>query len=382
MAFERKSMEQILQRMVDWTRGSTTKLTDFRVGSRIRTIYESVAFVMEEFYDKVHRTIKKLIEENIYSVLGFSKRPAIHASGIVVFSRSTPADTNYIISAGTVVRTGSYEARPPVEFRTTQDVVLEEGKTSVEAPVVCQTAGVIGNVEANSIVEFVTKPAGVDFVTNPSAFNNGMDEETPDEQKVRFQNFVQSLSRGTLAAIEYGASLAEIKDTDGTVIERVRSSKAFEILPDRKGEVDVYIWNGIGQASQELINEAKKIIEGYYTSEGEPVFGYKPGGIIVNIYSAIPKHVTIKLAITPEFGYDLDEDIKPYVEREIDDFFSSFKLGQTLIQTALETRVKLVAGVEDVKVYLSLDDGQTFTQDNLTAEDTEIFLPKKPLIYE
>ncbi len=379
--FERKSMEQVLQRMVDWTRGSTKKLTDFRVGSKTRTLYESVALVVEELYDKVFRAIKITIDENIYTVLGFPKRPATYATGDVTFGRLTPADSNYLISAGTLIRTRATENKPPIEFRTTEDVLLAQGSLSVTASVVCTTPGVIGNVESGSITEFVTKPAGIETVTNASVYTNGLEEETKDEQKVRFQKFIQSLSRGTIPSIEYGAMTTELRDTEGRLLERVSTARAFEYLPTRKGEVDVYIWNGAGTSSGALIAETHKVITGYYhPTTGEPIYGYKPAGILVNVYSAVAKHVTIKLEITPEEGINL-EDIKPYIHREVTNYFSKLNLGQTLLQTVLETRVALVYGVYDVKLSLSLDNGTTYTQDNLTAGDTEILTLKDPLIY-
>jgi uncharacterized phage protein gp47/JayE len=379
-SFERKSMETIVQSMVDWTRGVTTKITDFRVGSKIRTIQESVALVVEELYDKVYRNTKVLIEENIYTVMGFSKRQATYATGKVTFSRTTPADADYLISSGTIVKSKATATTPPIQYRTTADVLMATGTTSVDAPVVCLTAGKIGNVEANSITDFVTKPSGIDAVTNQTAFSNALDQETQDEQKVRFQKYIQSLSRGTLQAIEYGALTAEILDDNGLPTERVISSKAFEYLPARKGEVDVYIWNGVGPASTNLINKVQTILNGYYDSQGQPVYGYKPAGIVVTVYSATVKNVTIRLLITPEDGTTLDS-LKPFIERQIDDYFASLQLGETLIQSALEAQIKFISGVKDVRLDLSTDGGTTFNQNNITTGPTEILLAVKPIQY-
>lgn len=378
--FERKSMEDLVQRMTDWTRGVTTKITDFRVGSRIRTIYEAVALITEELYDKVYRTHKVLIEENIYTVLGFPKRQATFSSGIVVFGRGTPSDSNYLINAGTVVRTKATKTQAPVEFRTTQDVLLSIGQTSVASPVVCVVPGLAGNVESGTIVDFVTKPSGVDTVTNPNLTGGGLEQETRDEQKVRFVKYLKSLMRGTLAAIEYGAMTAELKNGSGLVLERVVTSRAFEYLPSRKGEVDVYVWNGVNEASEALRAEALKIVTGYYDpNTGEPVYGYKPAGILVTVYSATSKAVTIRLDVTPEDGILL-EDLKPFIEREVDDFFYGLQMGQTLVHTALLTRIKLVAGVYDVKLTLSTN-GTTFSDSNATAGLTEILQLSKPIQY-
>jgi hypothetical protein len=94
MAFERKSMESIVDKMVSWAQGVSTQLTDFRVGSKVRTLMEAVAVVVEELYDKIFRALKELIERNIYAVIGFDKIPAVYTTGMATFGRSTPADQN------------------------------------------------------------------------------------------------------------------------------------------------------------------------------------------------------------------------------------------------------------------------------------------------
>jgi uncharacterized phage protein gp47/JayE len=380
MAFDRKSMEQIVQSMTDWTKGVTTKLTDFRVGSRNRTLLEAVAKELEEYYDRVYRYIKTLVEENIYAVMGFPKRPATYSTGTVTFGRATAADSNYLIPIGTVVRTKATATSSPVSFRTTSDVLLAIGTMTIDAPVVALVAGVVGNAQVGTILDFQTNPSGVETVTNAFAYNNGQEEETADQQKNRFQKFVASLSRGTLPAIEYGATTAILYASDGvTIVERVVDAKAFEDLVNSLGIINVYVWNGTNTASSALLTEASKMIYGYYDANGKPVYGYKAAGIKVNVYSASAKPVTIKLAITPNDGVLLT-DIQPYVEQEIGDFFAALKQGQTLLQTPLETRISLIQGVLDVKVTLSTD-GINFSDSNIAAGTTEIITPQTPYQY-
>lgn len=380
MAFERKSMEEIVQDMVDWSRGVSTKITDFRIGSRARTLIEATAKEIEEYYDRVYRSVRKLIAENIYTVMGFSKLPAIYATGQVVFSRSTIADDNYLIPAGTLVKTRATATLAPINFRTTTDAIIAVGTKLATVSVISTTPGIDGNIEAGSIADFVSKPAGVDSVKNTSSFSTGKEEETLDEQKNRFQKFVSSLSRGTLPAVEYGATTTQILDAEGNIIERVVDARAFEDLINRKGEVDCYIWNGVGEASSNLITATQKNLSGYYEN-GKPVYGYKPAGILVNLYSASVKKVTMRLHLVLESGVS-EADIIIYVEREIRDFFSAQTQGQELVQTALETRIKLLSGVYDIKIELSTDAGSTWTYNNLVAAKTEILVPVFPLIYE
>jgi uncharacterized phage protein gp47/JayE len=378
--FERKSMEQIVQGMIDWTKGVTTKLTDFRVGSKIRSIYEAVGTEIEKLYDKVYRAVKQATEDNMYSIMDFDKLPAVNASGKVTFGRSTAADTNYLIAAGTIITTRATSVAAPLKFSTTEDGLLASGTASVDIPVVCLEAGEVGNQDANTITEFTTKPAGVETVTNATGFSNGRNEETKEEQKIRFQKFVQSRMRGTLESCEYGAITVELKDTNGNVTEQVKQSTASEDLINRKGEVDVYIWNGVGAASAALISETEKVLTGYHdATTGEPVYGYKPAGILVNVYSAVAKYVTIKFVITPE-SWTTVNDLKASIENEVDGYFAALTLGQTVIQSALLAKVKFIDGVKDVELLFSVA-AEPFHEDNITAVATEVLVATKPIQY-
>lgn len=379
--FERKSLEQLLDKMVSWTRGTTNKLTDFRVGSKVRTLYEAVGVVVEELYDKVYRTMKRLIEENIYSVVGFDRLPAVYANGKVRFGRGTPADDNYLIPAGTTIKSRANEYRSPVKYRTTEDALLQVGSTFVDVPVACIVPGVTGNAGVGEITDFEVKPLGIETVTNMSAFLNGREHETKEEQKARFQLFIQANARGVLQAIEYGASTATIVNEDGVTTERVVQCVVIEDLENKLGQVDVYLWNGVGEASEALKERVRDILRGAYNADGSPIYGYKPAGIIPNIYSAEVVYVTMKLNSEVE-KYASEELVKREVEAEIDRYFSRLKLGEGLVQTALEADIKYIEGVRDVKLYLSTDDGETFHTDNILTSKPQMVVPIKPLQYE
>lgn len=385
--FERRSFEQLTRDMIDWSRGVSTKLTDYRPGSRIRTIYEAVAIIIESYYDMVYKEIKQLVEQNLYAVFDFSRLPAVHTTGIVTFSRDVAASEDYLIAAGTLVLTEASSTTPPIQFRTTADALLATGTTAVDVPVICTQAGTLGNIGSSMIVDFLTKPAGIETVTNGAAFTTGADEETKEAQKYRFHRFLASRMRGIKEAIEYGALTASLVGINGEVTERVVQSVAFEFIEDnehkRLGEIDLYIWNGVGEPSPELIAEVTKVEIGYYDADGTPVYGYKPAGVVVNIYTATTKKVYIQLAVTTEDWTTLD-DLKVGLEEKITEWFSALALGQTLVQTALEAKLKGISGVADIKLGLSTD-GSIFTADNVTAQcvagDVEIIRASMPIEY-
>lgn len=377
--FERQSMEQILSKMIRWTRGTTKRLTDFRVGSKVRTIYEATALVIEELYDKVYRSMKQLIEDNIYSVIGFNRVPATHANGQVSLMRHDIAEEDYLIPAGTTLLSKATQYIAPIQYRTMEDAILGVGNTSVVIPVVCITPGLNGNVGAGAINDFVMKPTGVDYVTNLLPIVGGQEEESKEEQKSRFQTFIEANARGVLQSVEYGALLSQVTSVNGTVTERVVQAVAIEDLPARRGEVDLYIWNGFGDASVALKAVVDKTLVGFYDVDGNAVYGYKPAGTQVNVFTAPIKKVKLKVIITPE--NTTVEALKPLVEQTIDTYFGSTRLGQILVQTALETEIKRLEGVYDVKLYISVDNGVTYNMDNVSVTKPGILVPSKPILY-
>lgn len=381
MSFDRKSLEQITNDMITWVQGTSKKLTDFRVGSRVRAILEASAREVEQLYDKVYRSMKEFIESNLYTVFGFTKNPAIYATGTVTFGRTVAGTQDYLIPAGTMVQTAPTDQNDTVQFQTIEDVTLLAGATSIDTSVVCVTAGIIGNVNTGLIIDFQIKPSGIDTVTNALAFTNGLEEETSDQLKVRFQKFISSLKRGTPQAIEYGATTAQLTDSSGNVTEYVVTSKAFEDLVNKLGQIDLYVWNGSTGASQALLDQVSTTIYGYYDAmTGTPVYGYKSAGIKVNVYPATGKSVTIKLTITPDSTTTLSA-LQPYIQNAIDAYFGSFQLGQTLVYLELLTRIKNIAGIADLALSLSTDGGTTYVSTNITAQSTEVIIQNKPTIY-
>jgi uncharacterized phage protein gp47/JayE len=384
--FERKSMEQLLQSMVTWVRGTTwvrgvtnSPLTDFRVGAKIRTLLEAVAIEVEKLYDRVYRSNKEVIETNLYSVLDFDKLPAVYANGIARFGRSTPSDDNYLIAAGTIVTSKATATTAPIKYATTRDGLLGVGFTTVDIPIVCLEPGIIGNQTTNAITEFVIKPIGIETVTNFAPIINGREEETKDEQKVRFGSFIQSRSRGTLESCEYGASLAVVKNEDGVIIESIRQALAMEDTFNSKGEFDIYLWNGAGTPSEEMFWEVHKLMEGYKDPDtGEVTYGYKPAGIQANLYSAVPKNVMIKLFIKPE-SWTTIEQLTTLIDNVVFGYFSTMKMGQSAIHSAIEANVKFIDGVQDVKLYFQLVDNsgvptEEQTQENIPADEVEVLV--------
>jgi uncharacterized phage protein gp47/JayE len=157
------------------------------------------------------------------------------SSGQVTFSRFTAAAVSRFIPVGTTVQTGDGTAN----FVVTADPAFANwtaspapgGYTmaslvaSILAPVKCQVAGSIGNVQAGAISSITSAVPGVDLVNNIAAYTNGFDKESDSALKKRFSDYILGLSRGDIyglsasiegTAVEVQWTLTEGYNLDGT----------------------------------------------------------------------------------------------------------------------------------------------------------------------
>lgn len=178
-----------------------------------------------------------------------SRIQAQKSTGTVVFSRNTASGLTVTIPIGTKVKTSD-----GVLFKTTSTGTITPtsaeqisghgvGRDSNLVSVVAEVAGTSGNVAANTIIKFTSKPGGVDEVTNQSAFINGLDKETDDAFRQRLKDFIASLARCTVGAIEAGVIGQQDPDSGATIL----FAKVVEDIVNL-GNVTLYIDDGTGAA--------------------------------------------------------------------------------------------------------------------------------------
>jgi len=177
-----------------------------------------------------------------------SRNQAAKSSGLLVFSRNTTTGT-VTIALGTKVRTST-----GAEFITTVAGSITPtspeqisghgvGKDSGQIAAQAVLPGISGNVVANTIIRFVSRPAGVDSVTNPTAFAWGSDKESDDSFRNRIKRFVSSLGRSTIEAIEEAVRGAIDVASGATIL----FAKAVEDVVN-PGNATLYIDDGTGAA--------------------------------------------------------------------------------------------------------------------------------------
>lgn len=359
MTFQIKDFASITAGMINWLKANTTKVTDFNVGSVVRTMAESSAAEMEEMYLQFFVGIKEAIPVSVFTTFGFDATPAEAASGIVRFTAAGVVSATIVIPAGTVVRAPG----DSTSYSTLAASSILVGQTYVDVLVAAQVAGFGGNKDAATVTEIVTAVSGVAAVTNPAPLINGRDAETDDERRIRFQGYIASLARGTSSAVEYGARTAKIINAQGVITEYVAHAGIFEPwLTDNTqpiAKVLCYIHNGAGATSAALVERAQKVVDGEFEADGitpVPGTGWKAAGVICEVAAASDIPVSVTGVINVLSGYD-----KPTVVADADSalrsYIQSLGVGKAVQRSEVVAIIKRdVLGVFNVTVSLPAAD--------------------------
>jgi hypothetical protein len=352
--FQVKSFRDITLSVINYMKSVTDRITDFNIGSVARTMIEGPASEIDELYQKMFIGLKEAIPVAIYQAFQFDALTAISASGNIRVT-ITPQATDTIIPASTSFRlpnnTGTYTSQ--------NDVTITAGASFGDVFVVASMPGTSGNITALQTFTLSPTVQPVTAATNLAAFNNGLPEETEEQRKVRFAEFVAALNHGTVSAIHYGLKLARIEDTTGNVIEAVRTASVVEpYLADPQQPVSLvncYIHNGSTGASSDLLALARKIIHGYYADDGTAVPGWKAAGVKVEIYAAAVVTVAVTGEITVIAGYD-EASILTTASSDISDYIAGLEIGAPALLSEIVAIVMAIDGVYNFTVSLPAGD--------------------------
>ncbi|MBI1207463.1 MAG: hypothetical protein GC191_09280 [Azospirillum sp.] len=275
MAFQIKDFLSIVASMVNHMRAVTDKITDYNVGSVARTMVEAPAVEIDELYQQMVHGLTEAIPTAIYRSFDFPLIGAIPASGAVKFLVNPAHTLDITIPAGTQVA-----SKTNATYLTVAEAVVPVGIASTDVLVAAEIAGPIGNALPGTVTRLVSSVSGVTSVTNADALINGRDVETDDERRLRFAEYIRSLARGTIGALVYGAKLAQVTDpVSGAILERV----ARVSVEETRGHVNLYVHNGTGNTSADLLQLVRDKIEGSEDSGGTLLAGYRPAGMRVDV---------------------------------------------------------------------------------------------------
>lgn len=324
-----KSVNELLKSLITWVSTGTSKITDFSVGSAIRTLLEAVALQLEEFYFNLHQSVEYAIENAVYSAFGFNKNPSSSSTGFVTITFKHAIPQSITIKAGTVFSTNP-SSTPVIYFRSTEDIIVVMDTKQVLVPVECVTKGAIGNLPANTVTTITTTNSYIESINNESAFVNGTDEENNASRKARFKEYIRSLQRGTKESIAYGT-----KTVPGVAGAWVDDNYI--------GFVRVYAHDSKG----ELPNELKIRILGVLED-------YRAAGIEAEVLPVVKTETNISLNLILRESADMDATVYG-VNTLVTNFLNNLQVSSNLYMSNLLSMV--TTSYKDVIVNIEILEG-------------------------
>lgn len=316
-----KAQSEILSDAIDYTGSITSQITDFTVGSALRSIYDAFSIELESFYILTDANIKEGIEKGLMQAFDFTPKDAVYAYGNLTLEFYTKLDSDYLIAKGTRFYTS--DAETAVYYETTEAYVAQAGVSAISIVVQANQAGASANVSANEINTADASLINVRQVYNPSDILTGTDGESYADTKERFRLFIRSIGRATVDAIHYGAlSVKEI---------------ASVFVQEEIGVVYVYAGDKNGELSQELAKKVEDALE-----------DYRPAGIELKVFPMVKTNldISINLILNDKSKYTVEEDTA--LNRMLRNYLNSFKADQNFI---IHDMVRTILDFDDENIY-------------------------------
>ncbi|MED4546189.1 baseplate J/gp47 family protein [Lysinibacillus sphaericus] len=158
-------------------------------GNFVYDVTKPVAVEFAEQQKKIAAVQEKLDVEKltgdeltrfVYQRTGISRKPATQATTTVIVSGT----------AGTLVKVGELVGTDTILYTVLEEAVLNESGFA-HVRVQCNDFGQIGNVPANTIINFPASINGLVNVYNPDAVVDGYDEETDYDLRQRYYDKLQ-----------------------------------------------------------------------------------------------------------------------------------------------------------------------------------------------
>lgn len=366
MPLNTQDFNTIVSNEIAAAQASSSQLLDFSQGSVLLALIQANASAVALWLQALDVYILSLTRaatstgadlDSWMADFGFTRLPAMFASGNVTFSRLNNS-IQAVVPVGAIVQT----ANGTVSFTAILDTtnanynsalngyVLTSGTTSISVLVQANVAGTIGNAASNAINTINTPIPFVDSVANSSSFSNGLNAESDASFRARFIAYLASLSKATLAAISYAVSQVQ-GVVDFTVTENQSYSGTTQY-----GYFYVVVDDGTGNPPSQLltnVNSAVDAVRGLTT-----LFG---------VFAPVVVNATVVMTVTAAPGY-VHATIAPIVQAAITAYINGLTLGTTLYYSQLfQVAYDSTPGVLDVSSY-TLNSGTS----DLTASSKQI----------
>ena len=328
------TISQLVQNILSTIQSKVNKVLDFTIGSVFVALVEAqgqTAMWLQSLILQVlawtrAQTSTGSALDLWLAQYGFTRLPGVAASGSVTVGANVAPTSPITVAAGgmTVQTIGG------IQFVNSSSFTLESGQTSVSVPVSAVLSGTTGNVAAGTITQFVTAVPGIDTVTNPTAFTNGVNPESDSAVRSRFVTYIASLQKGTKLAVT-AAVLGVQQGLTYNLVEFQTEAGVSALA-----YFYVVVNDGTGNPSSTLLQTIYNAID-----------AVKAAGIQFNVYGPTSVSANIGMAVTIAAGYQFSS-VQSAIQTAVDQYIATLPIGGTLYWSQLYAIAYGVAGVVEV----------------------------------
>ena len=265
-----KTFTQILQGQVVAIQASASGLVDFSLGAVLRAIVEGMGQVVLWLQGLILQLLGATRAATAAGVdldtwmadYGITRLAAEAATGTVTFSRFTTTAQGLVPVGGQVETVDGTQVYTVVADPTNVNFnagfnayVLAPTVATVDVPVMAASPGAAGNAAAGAVTVLFSSMPGIDTVTNALAFNGGQDQESDAAMRVRFVQYISSLSKATRAAIDFA-----LKSLQAGVSDTITENFTFSGSP-QAGHFSVIVDDGTGAPSGGFLAQAYAAVD-------------------------------------------------------------------------------------------------------------------------
>lgn len=264
MQLQLRDFASLVSQAAAAVQAASRALIDLSVGSVLRAMLEanaSIALWLQWLIVQVSSMTRASTSEGAdldswMADFGMARLPAVAAVGQVRFGRFATTEPA-LVPAGTLVRTAdagqgfvvTADAGHPAWSAPQDGYVLGVGVGSVLVPVQAEEAGAAGNVLGGVIALIADALPGVDTVSNDNPLAGGLDAEADAALRLRFRDYLASLSRATPVAVGYA-------------VASLRQGLRWHVAEDvGTGVFVVTVDDGTGMPAPALLSQAASAIE-------------------------------------------------------------------------------------------------------------------------
>ncbi|MDE3023553.1 MAG: baseplate J/gp47 family protein [Pseudomonadota bacterium] len=312
--------------IMSWMTGQSGVVTDYNTGSQIRTLAESIGAVEEQDGVAGQAQAFQALVYSAYSAFGIYPKTASYATGNITFLTGTGANPpvatqNVSIPKNTIVQTTG-----GISFQTTAAATIPQGGTSVTVGIIALTSGITGNVNANTITNIVTGLSYTLFCNNYSATSNGAAAESPSATFARFTSAIAAIGLGTPVSIANACIGVSVSGT-GEEVQYANCFEPWAYYGTQTPGYTVYIDNGSGAASYDLISQVKSNLNGV---QGTSTLGYRPAGVPYSVSGVTPVYSSVIVSGTST-NSNLNPALTQNAVNAIQSTYASLSFSQTLL---------------------------------------------------